>query len=95
MIRFSALSHIFLVALTMMGRICKKLLKYTNVSREVYCPHVRRSKTLLDSGFNGMDSRFEVLDFGFQSPGFQVPHENFPQCGIQITLHGLKCIFQG
>ena len=49
MISFSPLSHIFLVAFTMMGRICEKLLKYTNVSREVYCPCVRTSKTVLDS----------------------------------------------
>ena len=75
MIGFSPLSHnfIFLVVFTMMGRICKKLLKYTNVSREVYFPCVRTSKTVLDSGFNAMDFRFQVLDFGFQSRGFQVP----------------------
>ena len=74
MIGFSPLSHnfIFLVAFTMMGRICKKLLKYTNVLREVYCPCVSTSKTVLDS-------RFQVLDFGFQSPGFQVPHTKIPR----------------
>ena len=73
MMHFSPLSHIFHLAFTMMGRICKKLLKYTKVSREVYCPHVRTSKTVLNSGFNAMDSRFQVLHFGFQSRGFQVP----------------------
>ena len=73
MISFSPLSHIFLVAFTVMGRIYKKLLKYTYVSREVYCPCVRTSNTVLDSGFFAMDSRFQVLHFRFQSPGFQVP----------------------
>ena len=38
MISFSPLSHIFFVAFTIMGRICKELLKYADVSREVYCP---------------------------------------------------------
>ena len=79
MISCSPLSHIFLVAFTVMGRICKKLLKYTKVSREVYCPHVRTSKTVLDSGFNAVDSRFQVLHFGFQSPGFQVPDTKISQ----------------
>lgn len=94
MIHFSLLSHIFFVSFTVMGRICKKLLKYTNVSREVYCPCVRTSKTVLDSEFNAMDSRFQVLHFGFQSPGwFHI--QKFPECGMWVTLHGLKCILLG
>lgn len=79
MIRFSPLSHIFFIAFTMMGIICKELLKYTNVSREVYCPRMRTSNTVLDSGFNAVDFRFQILDFGFQSPGLQVPHTKISQ----------------
>ena len=64
MIGFSPLFHnfIFLVAFTMMGRICKKLLKYTNVLREVYCPCVSTSKTVLDSRFQIPDFRYWILD---------------------------------
>ena len=52
-------------------------------------PHVRESKTVLDSGFNAVHSRFQVLDSGFlelytgfQSPGFQIFKIEFPDSGI-------------
>ena len=62
MISFSPLSHIFLVAFTMIRRICKKLLKYTNVSREVYYPLCEDIQdSLLDS--KAQDSRFHILKF--------------------------------
>ena len=72
MIGFSPLSHnfIFLVAFTMMGRICKKLLKYTNVLREVYCPCVSTSKTVLDS-------RFQISGTGFWIPKPRIPGSTY------------------
>ena len=36
-------------------------------------PHVRESRTVLDSGFHDVDSGFRVLDSGFQHSGFQIP----------------------
>ena len=74
MIGFSPLSHnfIFLVAFTMMGRICKKLLKYTNVLREVYCPCVSTSKTVLDSRFQIPDFRYWILDSKAQDSRFHI-----------------------
>ena len=36
-------------------------------------PHVRESRTSLDSGFHAMDSGFWVLDSGFQYSGFRIP----------------------
>ena len=36
-------------------------------------PHVRESRTFLDSGFHAVDSGFRVLDFGFQHSGFWIP----------------------
>ena len=72
MIGFSPLSHnfIFLVAFTMMGGICKKLLKYTNVLREVYCPCVNTSKTVLDS-------RFQISGTGFWIPKPRIPGSTY------------------
>ena len=72
MIGFSPLSHnfIFRVAFTMMGRICKKLLKYTNVLREVYCPCVSTSKTVLDS-------RFQISGAGFWIPKLRIPGSTY------------------
>ena len=71
MIGFSPLSHfIFLVAFTMMGGICKKLLKYTNVLREVYCPCVSTSKTVLDS-------RFQISGTGFWIPKPRIPGSTY------------------
>ena len=61
-------------------------------------PHVRETKTVLDSGFHAVDSGFQSLDSrsfsvelgsGFQGPGFRIPHEkNFPDSGIRIPLYG-------
>ena len=72
MIGFSPLSHnfIFLVAFTMMGGNCKKLLKYTNVLREVYCPCVSTSKTVLDS-------RFQISGTGFWIPKPRIPGSTY------------------
>ena len=72
MISFSPLSHnfIFLVAFTMMGGICEKLLKYTNVLREVYCPCVSTSKTVLDS-------RFQISGTGFWIPKPRIPGSTY------------------
>ena len=36
-------------------------------------PHVRESRTVLDSGFHAVDSGFRVLDSGFQHSGFRIP----------------------
>ena len=36
-------------------------------------PHVRESRTFLDSGFHAVDSGFRVLDSGFQHSGFWIP----------------------
>ena len=36
-------------------------------------PHVRESRTFLDSGFHAVDSGFRVLDSGFQHSGFRIP----------------------
>ena len=36
-------------------------------------PHVRDSRTVLDSGFHAVDSGFRVLDSGFQHSGFRIP----------------------
>ena len=36
-------------------------------------PHVRESRTFLDSGFHAVDSGFRVLDSGFQYSGFRIP----------------------
>ena len=57
-------------------------------------PHVRETKTILDSGFHAMDSGFQSLDSrsfsvelgsGFQGPGFRIPHEKIsriPESGF-------------
>ena len=36
-------------------------------------PHVRESRTVLDSGFHDVDSGFRVLDSGFRHSGFRIP----------------------
>ena len=36
-------------------------------------PHVRESRTFLNSGFHAVDSGFRVLDSGFQHSGFRIP----------------------
>ena len=36
-------------------------------------PHVRVSKTVLDSGFNAVDFGFPLLDYGFFVSGFRIP----------------------
>ena len=36
-------------------------------------PHVRESRTVLDSGFHAVDSGLRVLDSGFQHSGFRIP----------------------
>ena len=36
-------------------------------------PHVRESRTVLDSGFNAVDSGSWVLDSGFQHSGLRIP----------------------
>ena len=41
--------------------------------KSVFSPHVRESRTVLDSGFHAVDSGFRVLDSGFQHSGFRIP----------------------
>ena len=63
--------------------------------RWVFSPHVRESKTVLDSGSQAVDFGFQIvdssqcqwsLDSGFQSlVGFR---KNVPGSGIRISLHG-------
>ena len=36
-------------------------------------PHVRESRTVLDSGFHAVDSGFRAPDSGFQHSGFRIP----------------------
>ena len=36
-------------------------------------PHIRESKTVLDSGFHAVDSRFQQLDSGFFVSGTWIP----------------------
>ena len=38
-----------------------------------FSPHVRESRTVLDSGFHAVDSGFRGLDSGFQHSGFRIP----------------------
>ena len=66
--------------------------------RWVFSPHVRESKTVLDSGSQAVDFRFQVVDssqsveFGFWIPIVsRIPHstsKNVPGSGIRISLHG-------
>ena len=49
----------------------------TRNSFSVSCsPHVKESKTVLDSRFHDMDSGFQVLDFGFLVSGTLNPDSN-------------------
>ena len=53
-------------------------------------------KPVLDSGFYGADSRFQVAQCGFlvsgtsglQSSGFRIPQAKISQSRIRISLHG-------
>ena len=47
-------------------------------------PHVRETKTVLDSGFHALDSGFHALDSGFQGPGFRIPYAKISR----ILLYG-------
>ena len=63
-------------------------------------PHIRESKTVLDSGFHAVDSRFQVLDSslcqwnldsGFQSlEEFRIPLAHFPS--FLIPRAKISCI---
>ena len=49
-------------------------LTFNSEGQKLYMsPHVRESRTVLDSGFHAVDSRFGVLDSGFQHSGFRIP----------------------
>ena len=51
----------------------------------IVSPHVRYSRTVLDSGFHAVDSGFQVLDSGFYLCRFRIPkHKTF-----QILVSGL------
>ena len=62
-------------------------------------PHVRESKTVLDSGFHAVDSGFKVLDsrsfsveFRFRIPKCRLLDsscKNFSDSGIRIPLHNI------
>ena len=39
-------------------------------------PHIRKSKTVLDSGFHTVDSGLQVLDSGFSVGGPWIPDSN-------------------
>ena len=79
----------------------KREISFSPVYYYIISPHVRKSKTFLDSGFHAVDSGFQVLDSslchwnldsGFQPlVGFPIPYAEFriPQAKIsRIPLHG-------
>ena len=51
-----------------------------------FSPHVRESMTVLDCGFHTVDSRFRVLDSGFQLSGFRISK----RAGLQFFF---VCVF--
>ena len=52
------------------------------VSSLSFSPPVRKSMTVLDSGFHAVDSGFQLLDSGFQLSGFRIPK----RAGFQICF---------
>ena len=47
------------------GKFSRAFAHTVNCFREIYSPCVSESKTVLDSGFHGVDSGFQVLDSSF------------------------------
>ena len=52
------------------------LLSCWSFQHESILPHIRKSKTVLDSGFHAVDSGLQVLDSGFYVGGPWIPDSN-------------------
>ena len=55
-------------------------------------PHVRESRTFLDSGFHAVDSGFRVLDSGFRIPAQWIPDSKKRWIPIFYCFNAFLCI---
>ena len=55
----------------------KSLKSFNHLSISLLSPHIRESKTSLDSGFYSVDFGFPMPYYGFQSPGFRILLQTF------------------